>query len=85
MNGEELVVQESTPAKDVKNSSGRRKSMTSVQKEELLEVEEQLICEVSTRAPLWNPQIELSLRGRKETTRLWAEVSEALNGNKLQL
>lgn len=50
------------------------------EKQKLLELEEHLILEVHAREPLWNPQIELSLRSRKATAQLWKEVSEALNG-----
>lgn len=49
------------------------------EKQKLFELEEQLIFEVHACEPLWNPQIELSVR-RKATAQLWKEVSEALNG-----
>ncbi|GAB1867765.1 Histone H3 [Camponotus japonicus] len=79
VDNEELTVQESSSLITTNKRKNIRKKLNIDEKQKLLELEEHLILEVHTREPLWNPQIELSLRSRKATAQLWKEVSEALN------
>ncbi|XP_071641575.1 uncharacterized protein [Temnothorax longispinosus] len=76
---QEVTVQESLENITNKRKNTRKK-LSITEKQELLELEEQLILEVQAREALWNPQLDLSLRSRKATTQLWKEISETLNG-----
>jgi len=80
VDNQELTVQESSSSILTNKRKNIRKKLNVDEKQKLLELEEQLIFEVHAREPLWNPQIELSLRSRKATAQLWKEVSEALDG-----
>ncbi|KYM93671.1 hypothetical protein ALC62_15730 [Cyphomyrmex costatus] len=77
VNNEKITVQENPMINKGKNI---RKKLSITDKEDLLQIEEQLILEVHAREALWNPQMDLSHRNRKATAQLWKEVSEALNG-----
>lgn len=80
VNEEATIVQES-PTKTSFKPRGVRPKLSTGEKEHLVDLEEQLILEVIAREPLWNPQVDRWLRGRRATTQLWKDVSAALHGN----
>jgi len=46
-------------------------------------IDERLIEEVRKREPLYNYQLPLAQRGRKQTKQMWQDISIELNGNVL--